>query len=99
MSIIVSGRKMFDFSERRKLRQNERETKKKKTNQSPDPLQSPATVEGYAVNDAWTGTRKVSFMHMQQQSKSGTLQKNVCDVTELTSILMCCIINKKMTPI
>lgn len=59
---------MFDSSERRKLCQNERETNKK--NQSPDPLQSLATMERHAVSDAWAKTKKVEFMHMQQQSKS-----------------------------
>lgn len=54
--MIVSGRRTFDSSVRRKLRQNERETKK---NQSPDPLQSLVTMERYAVNDAWTKTKKV----------------------------------------
>lgn len=55
--MIVSGRRMFDSSERRKLCQKERETNKK--NQSPGPLQSLATMERYAVNDVWTKTKKV----------------------------------------
>lgn len=67
MSINEEGECLILVKEENCVKMKGKQTKK---NQSPDPLQSLATMERHAVSDAWTKTKKVEFMHMQQQSKS-----------------------------
>lgn len=55
--MIVSARECLTLAKEENC--VKRKGKQTKKNQSPDPLQSLATMERYAVNDVWTKTKKV----------------------------------------